>query len=388
MKKQITALFLCAALLLPALPALCAEGAVRPVEIKTERGAIVYPKLEGFPNAFAMDKINAEIETLANIEGYGAVLKTAEQTKGTGVTVSSEWRVFLSSGEPAVLSVLVEAEGKLLSGRVGHAVTPMMFDLKTGERIDGRTLFNEGADAFMEKFIDAESELDDNTYLDKEKALPVPLKNAVLWDGGLRVPYDSGTFLWLSGKTAALSFYFGELDGILNDGEGSLLWRLDAFKESRLSGGTGDSIRAACAGGKLPGVPDVMGKKIDGVLQKYKEKSDPEMYLNGERYLPEDAAFRGVSLTTDSDGGTVAGIHAVRMDLFGLMCGKAAKSDCIARLGEPDAALPVDKDAAEHYAAVPGEMLGYQTGNYRLMLFFDEENVLRAVYLSLTDKTT
>lgn len=368
-----------------ALPNAWASGvAVETVAVQAEGGAIAYPRLAGMPNVFLQDKINAAIEAEADISAYTALSK---QKGGTGVTLSYESWLLAQDGVPAVLSLVIQAEGKMLSGRVGHRFLPMMFDLKTGEKIDGRTLFSrpEEAQAFLDGWVENDSGLGEYTYLDLSAALPVPLDRAVLTDSGIRLCYPENSFIMLSGRSGAFDFHFDELESVLAHGEGSLIASLDAWRRYQPDHETAQRLEADVQRGVLPTLPDVMGKDIQALVDAYKEMTDPEAHLDGERYDLEAPVFRGVSLVVGEGQGSVTGILTRRANLYGLATGSADRKSCLALLGGDYTELPMDGQAAAQYGMPQGVALVRQAGAYRLMLGFDGGDILRAVYLSKQD---
>lgn len=377
-------LFLTMCLALALTQSFAAGVTVETVTSSSENSSISYPQLTGMSNTFIQDKINTAIMEAGEIPAYTGILQTLG---GTGVTVSYESWLLTKAGEPAVLSLVITAEGKMLNGRIGHRAIPMMFDLKTGEKIGADALFAsvEQAQAFFDEWVQRQSDMGDYTYIDLSMATPAPVDRAVLTDSGLRLYYPQDGFVMLSGRTGAFDFHFDEAESVLARDEGSLIASLDAWQQYALDGKTAERLEAQAQKGMLPGVPDVMGQDVSGLVEQYKKMTDPEAYLGGEQYVLEAPAFRGVSLVVKDGEQAVSGILAKRANLYGLATGKATKEECLKALGAGYTELPMDESAAAQYGMPKGHALIKQIGNYQLMLGFDDAGTLRAAYLSKKD---
>lgn len=358
-----------------------AEVTVETVNSRSDVSNIAYPKIKGLSNAFIQDKINDAMKDVANITGYESL---AQAPGGSGVTVSHESWLLEVQGQPAVISTVVQAEGKMLNGRIGCIAYPMMFDLRSGEKISADAIYTskERAQAFFDQWAERYSHMDEYTYLDLSMLTPVPIDRVVLTDSGMRCYYPQDSLVMLSGRTGSFDFHFNEVEEILNRSDGSLIASLDVWHEYRAGEKTATRLNESVQKGCLPGVPDVMGKNITELLKTYKELNDPEALAGGEQYFPEAPAFRGISLAVRDGSETVNGILARRIDLYGLATDQATKKDCIKLLGEGYTELTMDQNAAEHYGMPAGTALTKTIGSYQLLMGFDENDILRAVYLS------
>ncbi len=383
LKKWVPWALLCALVLVLA-QGTAAGAQVETATVSSGDSRLAYPKLTGLANGFIQDKINAAIMETAEIAAYTHLMQAPG---GTGVTLSHESWLLTAGGEPAVLSTVVLAEGKMLNARIGHRAIPMMFDLKTGERLGADALFAsvEQAQPFFDEWVQRQSDMSDYTYIDLSQAVPAPVDRAVLTDSGLRLYYPQDGFVMLSGRTGAFDFHFDEIAAVLRFAEGSLIASLDVWGEYTLGDKTARRLEDAARKGILPGVPDVMGREMEGLVEHYKEMTDPEAFLGGEQYFLEAPAFRGVSLVVKDGEQTVGGILAKRANLYGMATGKASKEECVKLLGEGYTELPMDESAAEHYGMPEGTALTRQMGEYRLMLGFDDAGILRAIYLGSID---
>lgn len=363
------------------LAAGAAAGAqIETVTVSSGESRLAYSKLSGLANGFIQDKVNAAIMETAEIPAYTRLMQAPG---GTGVTLSHESWLLTAGGEPAVLSTVVLVEGKMLNARIGHRAIPMMFDLKTGEKLTADALFasTEQAQAFFDEWVQHQSDMSDYTYIDLSQAVPAPVDRAVLTDSGLRLYYPQDGLVMLSGRSGAFDFHFDEIADVLRFTEGSLIASLDVWDEYTLGDKTARRLEDAAQKGVLPGVPDVMGQEIDSLVEACREMTDPEAFPGGEQYFLEAPAFRGVSLVVKDGEQAVGGILAKRANLYGMAAGKALKEECVKLLGEGYTELPMDESAAQHYGMPEGTALTKKMGAYQLMLGFDGAGILRAAYL-------
>ena len=384
--KRFTVVLLSLCLLFAGITLASGQQAAPKIEMVTGQAgssALSYPRLTGMPNLFVQDKINSKIAEKGNIAQHEVTMNSPAPQGARGVNVWCEAYILSGSGEPAVFSVVVFAEGKMPGGRLGYEATPMMFDLKTGDEISADALWTDSfqAQVFFDSWVENEPSLALNTYVDPYSALPVPIDRAMLTPYGINIYYPPGTYVLLSDRAGVFSFYFHEVKTILNTGESSLLFPLDAWADVMVNAETAGRVFEAAASGQLPGIENVIGRGIAEVVAQFKELTDSEAFLSGERYVLEDARFRDVYVTV-LDGVTVEGILARRMNLFGLIIGEATKAACIKTLGEPLLQLVMDEPLAQQYAMQIGTAAIYQAGDYRIMLAFNADDVLSTIYLA------
>lgn len=383
-KALILLLFVC--ILVSGASALAQQEGVQITFIEKKEGgsSLRYPQLQGLPNTFVQDTINRAIFEKGGIALHEVTMTSPAQQGATGVQVSSDAYLLTKESQPAVLSLVILAEGKMPNGRLGYTATPMMFSLADGSEISPDVLWTDKQKAqdYLDAWVEDISQKDIFTYSDLSGAVPVPLDSVMLTDTGIRVYYPLESFTQLSGRAGAFSYYFYEVAGILQTGEDSLLGTLDAWKSTQVSSETKGLIESTLAGGMLPGIPKVMRQSIREVSQQYKELTDSEAFITGERHVLEDAVFRDVSLIVPFRGEEITGILTRRISLFGLETGRTENQAVAQVLGEPETTLPLDADTAAQYAMVAGTASFYSMGEYRLMLNFDTDGILQSVYLS------
>ncbi len=329
-----------------------------------------FPQISGLENSFVEQKINDTIVEKANIENLRAMASSGYDS-GTNVSCSA---YLLGDDKSQILSTLMSITGRLASGKNGHEYIPLMFSLESGDIIPSSELFLESAGEKLDDWL-YENILEQSTYLDIDKALPVPLDNAILTDTGVLIAYPVDTFKFLSNTSAAFHFYYYEIIELLNK-DNTIISGIDILKLSDKKEEI-DNISK----GLLPGVPNIIGSSINKVTKKYYELTDSESFLSGERYVLEAPEFRDIYPIVSSDSDTISGILAKRMSIGGLNIGISTKEDCVSTLGEAIAVLPLEGASASQYYMPEGELSIYFFGEYKLMLSTDKQDILRAIYI-------
>ena len=203
---------------------------------------------------------------------------------------------------------------------------------------------------------------------------------------------DTGVTFWypirqlstLSDRAGAVTVLWCEIRDHLRLGEGSILRRIGA--EAHIMPGTKESVALALSGGSIPGVPVVLGGSVKEAVDTYRELADSDFYQDGRLFQLEDAAFRRVYLMTDNlstgwDSSVIRGVRADRANVCGLMCGVTTIDEWRAMLGEPDATVVLDADAADAYRLEAGTSDYYTIGEDQLRLHADESGVLQNLFL-------
>lgn len=349
---------------------------VRVPLVEQKENVSFYPALANAPNAFAADRINRAIEEALDVAGLRALQKSG--APGSQDTVLTYECVLLEAGGQArVLSVVGERRGRLPGGRTGHMAIPLMFDLKTGQRILSQDLLSEDAGAFAEDYVNSLPEQEDRPFLAWDEALPFPLARGVLWHGGMRFFYPEHRFVSISGKTGAFFLRYDELKPYFVPQAVAL--ELDSYQAAFLGETSLASMHKAMEDGLIPHLPKVEGTSRDELKAKYGLLNDAEQFLRFTRYDLDDDRFFRTSVVMD-DGGKAKGVHLRWGNYFGLAIGKTTLKEAQALL-KMDKALPMSEEAALQYATVPGQALHTEHGCTSLMLSFDTEGVLRMMYI-------
>ncbi len=332
---------------------------------------IDYPQIRDIQNKAAEEKINYAIKQAANVDSFIAL---GESGYGSETSILSEACILSAKAEPYIISVLISVEGRLLSGLRGHEYIPLMFLCDTGEPFEAKNIFNASAQGKIEAWI--EDKLVNMSFYDVSDALPVPLDRAILTQTGVFISYSQPGFKFLSDRSAAFSFYYYELKDMLNLSENSPLLKLDA-----LNADNADLDKENISKGRLPNVPDIIGKPIQEVLEKYKELTDPERYISSERYVLEAPEFRNIYPIVNDGKTTVNGMLAKRMSVANCKTGVTKKQDIIKSFGEPLAVLPLEGSVAEQYFVEEGEGLMYSFGEFSVMISIDKQDIFSAMLI-------
>ena len=293
---------------------------------------------------------------------------------GSGTKISSEACILTSEGVPYIFSALISVEGRLISGMRGHEYIPLMFFLETGEPVETNDIFNSCAQEKIDEWLD--DELDNMSFYDISEAFPVPINRSVLTKTGITISYPQNSFKFLSDRSAAFSFYYYELEDMLNLSDGSLLSKLDVFNLDN-----SELDKENLSKGELPNVPNILGKPIQEVLENYKELTDPERFVSAERYVLEAPEFRSIYPIVNDGDTAVSGILAKRMAIAGCVIDISKKQDIIKSFGEPIAVLPLEGVAAEQYFVPEGEGLMYNFNGFSVMITIDKQDVFTALLI-------
>lgn len=364
-------------------------GAQSTPSVQTERQErfaswVDVPTLTGLDNQFVQDSINRTLLNEGGISGYLATLNGLSDAQGSGIQVDVFTVILPAKEGPGVLAVGIDAGGRIGPGRPGHRLTPLNFDLATGQVLTAAEIFTDPAEAeaAISQTIEEELMPEMSSYADASGLLPLPADRFLLDEAGITFHYDSEQLTLLSGKAGAVNFHYDELSPLLNLEDGAVLSKLgvpallEPVPESRRN------IEAACAAGRLPGLPVSLADKLSDVLDAYPLLVDSEGFPGGSKYLLEDARMRGTVLIAgagDEEG--LVGILSGRINLYGLITGKATLEQVRAVMGEPLSALDIDEAAALSYGLEAGVLESYACGGYGLDMAYRADGVLQAVWL-------
>lgn len=382
--KRMNVVFLCllmSAVLLQALPAQAQ------VEITIEKheqygSYVLVPKLTGMLNTFVQDRINQSIMADGGYETLLSNLSAATSDGGGALQSDVQAAILPGRDGQDVLSVRIESSGRIGPGRPSHGVRSLMYRLTTGEPVTAADIFVdvEQAEAGIADIIQEHITDDVSSYLNADAYLPLPLDNMLLDEQGVTLYYDAQQLSLLSGRAGSLHLHYDEVAPLLNITEDSLLWQLQVNEKLAPNEKTADSIRESVLQARLPGLPVILGDSAEETLMMFPKASDSMSFPGGLRYQLEDDRFRGSAIIVD--GGKVTGIITQRMNLFGLIIGKATKGDVTAVLGPETASLPLEGNLAERYHLPAGTLVDYQYESMVLRLLYGVDNVLQAIWLS------
>ena len=120
--KRFAVVFLSLCLAYAGTPLALGQQTAPVIELKSQQAGssgLSYPYLTGLPNLFVQDKINLQISEKGSIVLHEATLNSPLLQGAQGVKVWSEQHILSSVGVPAILYVVIFAEGKMPGGRLG-----------------------------------------------------------------------------------------------------------------------------------------------------------------------------------------------------------------------------------------------------------------------------
>jgi hypothetical protein len=342
------------------------------------------PALSGLSDLSIQDSINGTIMRLGGFEGYTAILRSLSDESATGIQVKSQSEILTQGGQQLVLSLVIEASGRIGPGRPGHQITPMVFNLGNGQQVSAQDMFIDVADAAqaLERMVEENFTPDLSSYLDAGALLPLPINSFSLDAAGVTFYYPSQQLTMLSGRSGAVNFHYDEIASLLNLEEGSLLWALGIMEKLGIHAGTKDEVAEYAGSGRLPGLPVRLGDNLSDVMTEYPLLMDSEAFPDGEKFYMEDARLRDTALIAEGgQDARIIGILSYRMNLAGILAGQTNRDQVLQALGEPASSLELDAQAADSYGLTQGKLDTFHFGDHDLALSYDGEKVLQAIWL-------
>lgn len=361
----------------------------------SEDSFVSYPLLT--ENSLAADSINRQIMAEAHIEEYIALLGRVSGG-GTGLKVTCG----AVCGD-TVFSVVVTAEGKMLSGPPAKVFYPMTFDRVTGERLSFEALFNdpERAKEIIESVIEDEIEPYLSDYLGNSSLFPVPYDRYALdGQGHITFYYEKDQLSFLSDDPGAIAFRYSELWDVLNTSPEAPCMDVqqdgfaDQYAPTRRAGFIlADTLKTDSGNGFLSGISAIrIGQPLEEVLESLRSTTDSGYYPGGAYYETEASALRGTLLLTDGDETAVTGLLTSQLDCFGIETGKTTLKEAAEMLGEPVSVTEMDDDTAERCLVCAGQAAVWTVtlpspdkgtqcpGSYTL--YADAEGIVRYIRLA------
>lgn len=354
-------------------------------ETRTQIGDnyVSYPQLKGMADESVQTKINDDIVLSAGVTDHLLTLVTLGDNSW-GLRVS--YQVLMNRDE--VLSILIEAEGKMPNGRQGQEYTALTYDLTTGNRLTLDALFADSASAVsvMEEWAEASLEAEMTGYTEHNAVSPLPVDSFTLDEDGLTFWYPADQLQWLSGYSGACQFRYDELQSLLRTDSDGLPARLGLLEKPLSAKAAAELIVQSVQSGKLPHLPVALGDSIPQVTEAYRLSRTPDAFPGGRYFVLEAPAFREILVISDSLEGddanaVVEGIQQRRGGLGGLMIGKTTRQDWQAILGQPDENVTMSESMAYDYGLPAGAYDRYLFGENELRLYADENDVLSAIQL-------
>lgn len=354
-------------------------------EIRTQIGNnyVSYPQIKDMEDIAIQTKINDDIVLSAGVTEHLLTLVTLGDSSW-GLRVS--YQVLMN--RDGVLSLLIEAEGKMPGGRQGQTNTALTYDLSTGERLPLTALFVNSAAAVstMEEWAEASLESEMTGYTEHNAVSPLPVDSFTLDEDGLTFWYAADQLQWLSGYSGACQFRYDELQSLLLADQDGLPARLGLLEKALSPREAAELIAKSAAAGRLPHLPVALGDAIPQVTEAYRLSRTPDEFPGGRYFVLEAPAFRDVlvisdNLTGDDGHSVVEGIQQRRGGEAGLMIGTAVRQDWQAILGQPQETQTMSESMAYDYGLPAGQYDLYLFGENELRLYADENGVLSAIQL-------
>lgn len=383
MKKWLICLLILALSLTPALaeeeaaaPSLTRQG------LALGEGWVYYPQVEGMTDEALLQTVNDAL--LQALDAQGLLTRLA-LTMQNPTPLRADYTAFLAED---VLSVVMEVSGPLADERTTHQWRTVNIDLRTGQAIALDDLFTDAQAARAWLCDELEWELAPalSAHLRNNQLVPLP-EGFGLSDSGLTLYYGIDQLCTLGDRAGTVHIRWSRLRPWLDASAEGLPGRVGALRMIALDGESPERIRQAVADGSLPGIPAVLGEKVQTCIDRYGLLIDPDLYEDGRLFQLQDGAFRDAYLLSDRlsskwEESVVQGIRSDRLDLFGLCTGETRREAWLSLLGEPDATVTLDAERADSYRMVPGTSDYYQLGDVRLRLHADEEGVLTSIILT------
>ncbi len=342
-----------------------------------------YPVLQGLSDEDIQRRVNDDIVEKADIASHLLTLGTLSDN-GLGLTVDEA-----HYETDDLLSVVIDAKGKMPNGREGQCYTALCYDLRTGEPITADQLFAD-ADAAAEWMGERleETYADElSGYADHSELTPIPLESFALDEYGITFYYPASQFSLLSGYSGACQFHYYELRDFWDRSEDGIARRLGLIEDTPTDTEAMQALRDCLSQGRLPNLPVTVGESVPELIARYRLLRQADEYPGG-RYVPLEAPqFRQTLLMTDAlskgyDGSVVQGIHTMRADLYGIETGVTTQARWRELLGQPDSTVDLDEGTAYDYGLPAGQSDYYSMADYRLRLHADADGVLYSVTLS------
>ncbi|MBQ9325872.1 MAG: hypothetical protein IJ246_08880 [Clostridia bacterium] len=341
-----------------------------------------YPVAQSEEDPLEAAALNVRMQEALDIPGL--TLRLSQVLDAT-VPLTASWEM---TGNDAILSLVLSAEGPLDSSRFAHRWHTLNLTAAALDTITWTDLFAEPEKAFacMEAQIADEILPELSAHLMHADLLPLP-DTFSLSPYGLTLYYPMERFQTLSDHAGAVSFAWYELRDFLLLDPGSILDQLQV--NMHLGAIDREALYHALESGDIPGIPVRLGEKLTDVFARSPMAQDPDLCESGRLYVTEDSRMRGVSLLTDAlslrdyTDSTVQGIRTTRCNLYGLITGSTSRDQILSALGEASSTLLVTPDMAESMRWVPGTLDIYTLPSCRLQLLTDSEGILQMIALTL-----
>ncbi len=352
--------------------------------VTTQMGedVVSYPQLSDMDDVAVQAMINSDIILTADIGGHIVTLTTLQESTW-GLQVD-----FTTYMQGDLFCVVIEAEGKMTTGRQGHQYTALCYNLQTGERLTLDDLFTDANEAtvLMEAIAEPSLQKSLSEYVEKADILPLPVDSFGIDAYGITFYYDSDQFALLDGTSGACQFFFSELAGQWRTEEESIPSML-GFETTVSTVIDVDALQAVVEAGAVDTFPVQIGTLVTDITSEYALLRTPDQFPMGCYLTFSDAIMREVRLITDllSDGQSVVeGIQWQRGALEGLVINLTTREAWQEALGNPTRTIDVEESLSYDYDLPVGHMDIYVYGDHELRLHANEEGVLVAIQINIS----
>ena len=358
---------------LPALPT------IEAVVMEQDGNRLAYPQITAGVPAHVQQKINDDIILSADIVSHMITFASLTPESLWGLQVSYE-----TYATEQVLSILINAEGKMPNNRQGQSYTPLTYDLSTGDRLKVEALFTDSkaAQEWLEQEALRTLGEEISEYEDSAVLLPLPMERFTLDAHGITFWYEAEQFTTVAGKAGACRFDFSEIQPLLlQEGlplaSGMLRPEMTAQQQS-------DAVMHSLESGKLEQLPVTLGESMQQIVAAYGLSRTPDEFPGGRYFVMEHPMFRSILLISDAmqagyDHSVLEGIQLRRGDFCGLLGGESEREEWLALLGEPEQTIQMTEGMAYDYDLPVGTCDLYTHSGSTVRFYADEEGVLAAV---------
>ena len=295
-------------------------------------------------------------------------------------------------------AVRLSARGRMPVGPPSRRFEPFLFDWRTGRRLTLADVFEspDAAIAAVETYLSERVAPELSDYLETAELLPLPADRFLIANDTILFDYTPETYALLSGGAGSVSLTLEELALITGEGEALLPFARMPFSPDE---NTARGIFADAAAGCFPGLwlsleqKAGLGAPLEEALRFGAKCLDSMHYPAGAALETENPFLRGILILTDENGERVQGYLARRGNLYGLAVGRADQAQVRAALGEPEASLPVSREAAEQWLTDEGTRDVYRmqmiTGESCALSFgYNTDGTLTTVLYALEETST
>ncbi|MCL2866387.1 MAG: RsiV family protein [Clostridia bacterium] len=351
------------------------------IEQTTAFGSVAYPVLTHYPDELTRIIVNLLLIQNGKVSENIDILN---KQNASGWGMEEDYEAYF---DEEILSVVFSMKGALDGYTNSQAYTALNYDLPNARVFYVEDLFSDTQAAIeeMERILSETVAPSLSGYVVNEALLPLPTDTFYITRDAITFYYPADQLMMLSGYAGSASFFYYELAPWLNLEEGSVLSRIGAGNYLAVTSDSAEKIAETVSQGLLPGIPIKPGDALEDVIAAHRLFCDPDYFPNSRFFQLESGILRGILVLAEKTGGIagvpVTGIRCDRLNLYGIQVGVTDRSVWRETLGMPEDTIVLDAFTARDFLLPAGMSDDYVYGDYRLRLYADNENLLRAVYL-------